>query len=143
MYEQRPTYKFPKSLVHQDFVEVLVTITFHHFQFSFISWFFSRRQYTGVIWNKVFKNGASKFCERQSLKNLKWSLHILSRLSSANFSWSIIEYLDPYVVLLNMSGTQTNFGNSNEESANQKPGLSRKEVCIVDLWTTSTPDLYV
>ena len=24
------------------------------------------------IWDKVFKNGPSKICERQPLKNLKW-----------------------------------------------------------------------
>ena len=53
---------------------------------------------------KVFKNGPSKICGRRSLKNLKWyglpkqtiSLQIFKRLSSANFTWSILEYLDRY-----------------------------------------------
>ena len=34
---------------------------------------------------KVFKNGTSKICGRQSLKN---------------FTWSILEYLDPYIFVL-------------------------------------------
>ena len=33
------------------------------------------------MWVKVFKNGPSKICGRQSLKN---------------FTWSILEYFDPY-----------------------------------------------
>ena len=54
-------------------------------------------------WVKLFTNGSSKTCARQSLKNLKWygllrqtvSLQIFERLSSTNFTWSILEYLDP------------------------------------------------
>ena len=53
-------------------------------------------------WNKIFKNGPSKNCRRQPLKNLKEyglpadhvSLQIL-RLSSANFTLSILEYFVP------------------------------------------------
>ena len=33
------------------------------------------------IWVKVFKNGPSKICGRQTLKN---------------FNWSILEYFDPF-----------------------------------------------
>ena len=36
------------------------------------------------IWVKVFKNGPSKICGRQTLKN---------------FTWPILEYLDPYMGL--------------------------------------------
>ena len=53
-------------------------------------------------WVKLFKNRSSKTCARQSLKNLKWygmlrqtiSLQIFERLSSTNFTWSILQYLD-------------------------------------------------
>ena len=52
------------------------------------------------IGDKVFKNGPSKFFGRQPLKNLKGYglpktghlLQIFKRLSSTNFTWSIIEY---------------------------------------------------
>ena len=58
-----------------------------------------------IIWVKVFKNGPSKTCGRQPLKNMKRcgllrqtiSLQIFQRLSSANFAWSILEYFYPYV----------------------------------------------
>ena len=47
-------------------------------------------------WVKVFKNEPSKICGRQPLKNLKGYglLKALSsaRLSSASFTWSILEY---------------------------------------------------
>ena len=51
---------------------------------------------------KVFKNGPSKICGSQPLKNLKWfgllrkiiSLQTFYRLSSTNFTWPIFEYLD-------------------------------------------------
>ena len=54
----------------------------------------------------VFKNGPSKICGRQPLKNLKWyglskqtiSLQIFKWLFCRNFTWSILEYLDPYNV---------------------------------------------
>ena len=59
--------------------------------------------YVFNIWVKIFKNGPGKICERQPLKNLKWcallrqalSLQVFQRLSSTNFTWSILEYLDP------------------------------------------------
>ena len=38
-------------------------------------------------WVKVFKNGPSKICGTQHLKNLKWSF--------ANFTWPILELLPP------------------------------------------------
>ena len=49
---------------------------------------------------KVFKNGPSKIYGRQPFKSLKRyslpqqtiSLQIFSRLSSTNFTWSILEY---------------------------------------------------
>ena len=53
-----------------------------------------------LIWVKVFKNGLSKICIRQPLKNADHGLPImvcLSSLSSTNFTWSIPEYLDPYL----------------------------------------------
>ena len=37
-----------------------------------------------IFWVKVFKNGPSKICERQPLKN---------------FTWSILKYLDPFAFL--------------------------------------------
>ena len=52
------------------------------------------------IWLKAFKNGPSKICGRQPLKDLKRkqtiSLQIFQRMSSKNFTWFILEYLDPY-----------------------------------------------
>ena len=53
---------------------------------------------------KVFKIGSSEICERrQPLKELQWhgllkhtiSLQIFQKLSSANFTWSILEYFFP------------------------------------------------
>ena len=47
-------------------------------------------------WVKVFKNGPSKICGRQLLKI--WSDMVClskSKLSPTNFTWSILEYLDP------------------------------------------------
>ena len=42
------------------------------------------------IWFKVFKNGLSKFCGRQPLKNLKWYALLRHKwLSFTNFTWSI------------------------------------------------------
>ena len=46
-------------------------------------------------WVKVFKNGAGKTCGRQPLKNLNWygrPFINFQRPSSANFTWSILEY---------------------------------------------------
>ena len=56
---------------------------------------------------KVFKNGPSKICGSQPLKNLNWyglpiSLQIFSRLSSTNLTWSILEYLDPFMTPSNI-----------------------------------------
>ena len=55
---------------------------------------------------KLFKSGPSKIDGRQTLQNLKSyglpkqtiSLQIFKRLSSTNFTWSILEYLDPCVL---------------------------------------------
>ena len=57
-----------------------------------------------IIWDKVFKNRLNKFCGRQPLKNLKGygllkqtiSLQIFLRLSSTNFTLSILEYFVPF-----------------------------------------------
>ena len=55
------------------------------------------------IWDQVFKNGPSKVCGRQPLKNLKGyglqtiPLQIFWRLSSTNFTWFILEYFDSHV----------------------------------------------
>ena len=58
------------------------------------------------IWVKVIKNGPSKICGRQPLKNLKLydllrqiisKTSSVSKISSKNFTWSILEYLDPYL----------------------------------------------
>ena len=53
------------------------------------------------IWDSIFKNGPIKICGRQPLKNLKWygllSLQIFQRLFSTHFTWSILEYLNPFV----------------------------------------------
>ena len=58
-----------------------------------------------AIWVKVFKNGPSKICVRQPLKKFEgyglpketMSLQLLERESSTNFTWSIHEYLDPFI----------------------------------------------
>ena len=60
------------------------------------------------IWDKVFRNVPSKICERQPLKNvmgygllnLTISLFFL-RLSSTNFTWSILEYFVQFQVEYN------------------------------------------
>ena len=52
------------------------------------------------IWVKVFKNGPGKTCGRQSLKN---------------FTWSILEYLDPHVT---QSATLTLLSEMTKFSAN-------------------------
>ena len=58
------------------------------------------------IWDKVFKNEPSEVSERQPLKNLKWSsslsLQIFERLSSTNFTWSILEYFAPYIFFIDL-----------------------------------------
>ena len=59
------------------------------------------------IWDKVFKDRPSEICGRDSLKDLKWygllkqtiSLQIFYRLSSTKFTWSILEYFVPYIVV--------------------------------------------
>ena len=65
------------------------------------------------IWLKVFKNGPSKICGRQLLKNLKWyglltqniSLQNFNMPSSRNFTWFILEYLDPYASTVYCKGS--------------------------------------
>ena len=54
----------------------------------------------GISMVKTFKNGPSKVCQRQPLKNLKWygllTDHITSnflKLSSTNFIWSNLKHL--------------------------------------------------
>ena len=77
-------------------------VFFHIFKSSYLH----RAKWIKKIWVKLFKNGSSKIFGRQSLKNLKWyglprqniSLQIFWRLSFTNFTWSILEYLDPYVL---------------------------------------------
>ena len=77
-------------------------VLFHIFKSSYLH----RAKWIKKIWVKLFKNGSSKIFGRQSLKNLKWyglprqniSLQIFWRLSFTNFTWSILEYLDPYVL---------------------------------------------
>ena len=59
-----------------------------------------------LIWDKVFKNGPSRICGRQPLKNFKRyglrketiSLQIFLRLSSTNFTWFILEYFVPFML---------------------------------------------
>ena len=41
------------------------------------------------IWDKLFKNGPSKIC----LPNFK-----ISKLSSKDLTWSILEYFVPYIM---------------------------------------------
>ena len=53
------------------------------------------------IWDKVFKNGPSKICERYPLKKFK-GYGLLSRLSPTNFTWSILEYFEPFDKVLKM-----------------------------------------
>ena len=43
--------------------------------------------------NKVFKNGPSKFCRIQPLKNLKWCQFNFLKAVFTNFTWSIFEYI--------------------------------------------------
>ena len=45
--------------------------------------------FVGQLWDKVFKNGPSKICGRQPLKN---------------FTWSILEYFVPDVPAYAVSG---------------------------------------
>ena len=55
-------------------------------------------------WDKVFQNGPSKISGRQPLKNLKdygllkqtMPLQIFQRVSSTNFTWSVLEYFILY-----------------------------------------------
>ena len=57
------------------------------------------------IWDKVFKNEPSKICGRQPLKNLKGygvlNQTMSQRLSSTNFTWSILEYFVPFLITEN------------------------------------------
>ena len=69
------------------------------------------------IWGKVFKNGRKKICGRQPLKNFKSygllrqriSLQIFKRLSSTNFTWSILEYFAPYINNFSLTITSLSF----------------------------------
>ena len=47
-------------------------------------------------YGKVFKNGPSEICGRKPLKNLKRYGLLKQRLSSTNFTRSILEYFVPY-----------------------------------------------
>ena len=73
------------------------------------SWFkiavFILRLHRHHIWGKVFKNGPSEICGRQPLKNLKKAIspRTFSRLSSTNFTWSILEYLSHILFKLLLS----------------------------------------
>ena len=50
---------------------------------------------------EVFKNGPSKICEKQPLNTKQTILfHIFKGCLPQYFTWSILEYLDPYVTLL-------------------------------------------
>ena len=49
------------------------------------------------IWVKVFKGGRNKICGRQPLKNVSNMVGVC-RLFSTGFTWSILEYLDPFLV---------------------------------------------
>ena len=71
------------------------------------NWRFSCKFWYGwlpLTYKKVFKNGPSKICGRQPLKN---------------FIWSILEYFVPYV--------QANW---TRESHNQLPSLCIIKVCV-------------
>ena len=64
------------------------------------------------IWDKIFKNGPSKICGRQPLKNLKG--YGLLRLSFTNFTWFIRDDFAPYVadlttLILREKGPNTEF----------------------------------
>ena len=75
-----------------------------------VFWLFS---FSKIIWGKVFKNGPSKICGRQRYEDLKWygllrqtiSLQIFKKLSSSNFTWSILEYFFPYQILTSFNIT--------------------------------------
>ena len=57
------------------------------------------------MWDKVFKSGPSKICGRQPLKNLKgYGADHFKRLSSTDFTWSTLEYLVPFKILLTIIG---------------------------------------
>ena len=50
------------------------------------------------MWSNVFKNGSSKICGRKPLKVLQTiSIQINKRLSSTNFTWSVLEYFVPCI----------------------------------------------
>ena len=67
----------------------------------------------GLNMDKIFKNGPSKICGRQPLKNFKWY-----GLPSTNFIWSILEYHDPYgncsLVLSDRTYSRQNLENENK-----------------------------
>ena len=59
----------------------------------------ARITFETIILDKVFKNGPSKICRRQPLKNLKWygrPYHFkYFKGCSTNCAWSILEYFVP------------------------------------------------
>ena len=48
-----------------------------------------------VKWDKVFKNGPSTICGRQSWRVM---VCLAQRVSSTNFTWSILEYYVPNIL---------------------------------------------
>ena len=58
-----------------------------HIIFSVPACFLNLYPYIWHIWDKVLKNGTSKICERQLLKNL---------------TWPILEHFIPYMIYIHM-----------------------------------------
>ena len=50
------------------------------------------------MWDKVFKNGPSKICGRQSLKNLN-QFGVIKRLTSTNFTLPNLEYFISCIIM--------------------------------------------
>ena len=93
-----------KSIFHQKKCKIFVTVIKcceHNKKKAVLS--VASVQCVPKKWDKVFKNGPSKICGRQPLENLKWydllkqtiSLQRFWRLSSTNFTWSILEHFFP------------------------------------------------
>ena len=86
---------------------IIIWLYFRKIKLSRLNEIFHYFQYTRMIniWDKVFKNGPSKICGKQPLKNLKGygllgqtiSLQFFKRLSSTNFTWSILECFVPFI----------------------------------------------
>ena len=71
--------------------------------------FVDDRRYSTNHWDKVFKNGPSKICARQPLKNVKWFgvltaqkmkfsvwLHLLKKSLMENFIFGAMVWTDYY-----------------------------------------------